>query len=79
MLTGLMRPRNSVFLGQNTKLESYSLMCMEVYAVTGTVLSTYPPCYLRMAVEQGSPTFLKLRATSRVLSHTKGYQFDTLF
>ena len=30
-------------------------------------------------LHQGSPTFLKLRATSWLPSHTKGYQFDTLF
>ena len=32
-----------------------------------------------MWLDQGSPTFLNLRATSWVLSHTKGTQFDTLF
>lgn len=30
-------------------------------------------------LDQGSPTFLKLRATLWVLTHTKGYQFDRLF
>ena len=34
---------------------------------------------LSVCIQQGSPTFLKLRATTWVLSHTKGCQFDTLF
>ena len=38
-------------------------------------------CFLTFpfALDQGSPTFLNLRATSWVLSHTKGTPFDTLF
>lgn len=34
---------------------------------------------LLVSLEKGSPSFMKLRATSWVLSHTKGCQFDTLF
>ena len=33
----------------------------------------------KLHLDQGSPNFLNLMATSWVLSHTKGTQFDTLF
>jgi hypothetical protein len=36
-------------------------------------------CAFQLCVKQGSPIFLNLRATSWVLSHTKGTQSDTLF
>lgn len=34
---------------------------------------------LLVVLDQQSPTFLNLRATSLVLSHVKGIQFATLF
>jgi len=34
-------------------------------------------CFIKVCLGQGSPTFLKLRATSCVPINAKGYRFDT--
>ena len=41
--------------------------------VTGTICSSV--IALEVCLHQGSPTFLKLGATSRALSNAKGYHF----